>query len=305
MYWTTTVNYPQVIGGKPHFAGPAYVPIIFEVTVLLAAVGTALTMLFVMFKLPNNSYPLQDTKYMKSVSVDKFGAVIEANDPLFDEEKTKRLLLDLGAHDVELIYHDEKEFGIKPVVFAPRFIVFLVIAAVLTSGATYFTLNKLMFMSPFSWMMEQPKIIPQDNDPFFSDGFSVRKPVEGTVARGYMPFQYADNPDLAGEALKNPLPPTTANLAMGKKKFDTFCSPCHGYLAKGDARLNGNFPNPPSLHSEKVRNWPDGRIYYVITEGQNIMPSYAQQTTRDERWAIILYIRTLERALNAKEGDVQ
>jgi mono/diheme cytochrome c family protein len=304
MFWTTTVNYPQVIGGKPSFSAPAFVPIIFEVTVLLASVGTVLAMLFVLFKFPNNSHPLHDTNYMKKVSEDKYGAAIEAKDPLFNEDEARQLLIGLGAHSVETIYIEESELNYKPAVMAPRFIIFLIAAALLTSGATYFTLNKLMFLPPFSWMMEQSKIIPQDNDKFFADGFSVRKPVEGTVAKGYMPYQYAKQPETAS-ALKNPLPPTEANLALGKKKYNTFCSPCHGDFAKGDPRLRGNFPNPPSLHSEKVRTWPDGRIYHVITEGQNIMPSYAQQITRDERWAIILYVRALQRALNAKEEDAQ
>jgi mono/diheme cytochrome c family protein len=92
---------------------------------------------------------------------------------------------------------------------------------------------------------------------------------------------------------------------MGQQKFITFCSPCHGYLAKGDSRLRGQFPNPPSLHSEKVRNYQDGDIYHIITEGQNTMPSYAKQITREERWAIILYLRALQRSQNAKETDIK
>lgn len=304
MFLTTTVDYPQVIGGKPSFSAPAFVPIIFEVTVLLASVGTVLAMLFVLFKFPNNSHPLQDTNYMKRVSEDKYGAAIEVKDPLFNEDEAKKLLTDLGAHNVEAIYIEDAELSFKPVVMAPRFLILLTAAALITAGATYITLNKLMFLPPFSWMMEQDKIIPQDDDKFFADGFSVRKPVAGTVAKGYMPYQYANQPE-ASSVLKNPLPPTEANLALGKRKYNTFCSPCHGDFGKGDPRLRGNFPNPPSLHSEKARTWTDGRIYHVITTGQNIMPSYAQQVTRDERWAIVLYVRALQRALNAKEEDLQ
>ena len=85
----------------------------------------------------------------------------------------------------------------------------------------------------------------------------------------------------------------------------TFCSPCHGNFGRGDSRLRGQFPNPPTLHSEKVRNWPDGSIFHVITEGQNVMPSYATQVPRENRWAIIQYIRVLQRAQNAKESDLK
>ena len=93
-------------------------------------------------------------------------------------------------------------------------------------------------------------------------------------------------------------------LAIGKQKYNMYCSPCHGYLGEGDSRLNGQFPNPPSLHSEKLRSWSDGRIYHVITEGQNVMPSYRSQLTRQERWAVVNYLRVLQRSLNAKETDL-
>ncbi|NMB83371.1 MAG: cytochrome c, partial [Ignavibacteria bacterium] len=51
--------------------------------------------------------------------------------------------------------------------------------------------------------------------------------------------------------------------------------------------------------------WKDGRLFHVITDGQNIMPSYSSQITTEERWAIVHYIRVLERALNAKESDLK
>ena len=94
------------------------------------------------------------------------------------------------------------------------------------------------------------------------------------------------------------------NLEIGKIKYDIYCSPCHGYFGEGDSRLNGQFPNPPTLHSAKARDWSDGRIYSILMEGQNIMPSYAYQLDRNERWAVILYMRALQRSLNAKESDL-
>jgi mono/diheme cytochrome c family protein len=105
--------------------------------------------------------------------------------------------------------------------------------------------------------------------------------------------------------MPNPLLPSKENMKIGQQKYDTFCSPCHGFHAEGDSRLRGQFPNPPSLHSEKVRNWTDGRIFHVIMEGQNIMPAYNTQLTNDEKWAVILHLRALQRSLNAKETDLQ
>lgn len=305
MYWTMSVDYPMIIGGKPFFALPAFIPVTFEVTVLLASVGTVLIMLFFFFKLPNNSHPLHDTNYMKKVSNDKFGISIEAKDPKFDVEKVKQLFTSLGAEQIEEIYYDEEEINHKNKIFEPKFLVFLAAVAIVVAGVTYFTLNKLMFMSPFNFMMEQHRINPQTQTTVFADGFSMRPPVEGTVARGFIPYLYQDDPESAGKFLSNPLLPTEENLQLGQKKYNTFCSPCHGYFGAGDARLNGQFPNPPSLHSEKLIQWQDGRFYHVIQAGQNIMPSYSKQLTENEKWAIVLYIRALQRALNAKEEDLK
>ena len=118
-------------------------------------------------------------------------------------------------------------------------------------------------------------------------------------------YLYIDDIEGASENLQNPYPATAENLELGKRKYLTYCSPCHGDLAKGDSRLKGQFPNGPTLHSDKIVDWTDGRLYHVITEGQNVMPGYKKTVTKKERWAIVNYVRTLQRALDAKEEDMQ
>jgi len=300
MWWTLSINYPMIIGGKPYFALPAFVPITFETTVLLAAISTFLGMIAVYFKLPANSHPLHDSDYMKAVSSDKYGLVIETEDPLFDLIGTDSFIKSLNPVSTELIYYPEKEIYS---LFQPKFILLLAMIALLVSTSTYITLNKLMFITPFNWMSEQDKEIPQRRSIFFSDGFGMRKPVSGTVARGFIPYPYMGQTTPTA-VLTNPLLPTEEVLALGKRKFLTFCSTCHGNTADGDSRLRGQFPNPPTLHSDKIRKYPDGMIYHIITNGQNAMPSYAPQVTREERWAIINYIRVLQRAKNANPSDL-
>jgi len=300
MTFTSVFDYPLNIGGKPSFALPAFIPITFELTVLLAAIGTVFSLLFVFFKMPNNSHPLHDTNYMKRCTSDRFGLTIESEDPLFDIDKVDKLLRDLGAVDVEKIYFPEEE---KIPIFTKQFIVFLLVTAFIIGGATYFTLNKLMYYQPFNWMHEQARIDVESTSDFFKDGFGMREPVKGTVARGFIPEEYKNEPEKAEQFLINPLKVNEKNIALGKTKFLIYCSPCHGNYAKGNSRLKNNFPKPPSLHSKKVRNWADGRIYHIVTFGKGIMPSYAKQITRNERWAIILYLRTLQRAFNPKEED--
>jgi len=300
MYWAMSKDYPMIIGGKPFFALPAFIPITFELTVLFATLATVIGMLAVYFKFPSINHPLHDTPYMKAVSADKFGICIEADDKLFDIEKIKNLFKELHAQNISEIYFPAPE----PVnIFEPKFLTLLALVALLTSAATYVTLNKVIYAQPFTWMMNQPKVNVQTKSAFYADGFSMRKPVEGTVARGFIPYEYKG---LAAPVvpLSNPLLPTASTLDLGKKRFLTFCSPCHGNLGDGDSRLRGQFPNPPSLHSEKVRTWQDGNIYHVITNGQNVMPSYASQLSRDERWAVIHYIRALQKAKNASPSEI-
>lgn len=302
MTWVSVYNYPLVIGGKPFFTWPAFVPITFEVTVLSASIATVLTMLFVMFRFPNVSNPIHDTNYMKQVSSDKFGAMISALDPKFNEVSASEFLLKLGAKNVEIVYYPD---DVKIKVFEPKFLIFLVLVGIITSGVTYFTLNKLMYMQPFSWMSEQNKVLPQTKSDFWTDGFSNRPPVPGTVPRNYIGYEFKGKPDSVIYGLSNPLPFNSKIVEIGKQKYNTFCSPCHGYFGKGDSRLRNQFPNPPTLLSEKVKNWADGNIFHVITNGQNIMPSYAKQISVEDRWAIIHYIRVLQRAQNAKDTDLE
>jgi mono/diheme cytochrome c family protein len=303
--WVTISDYPLIIGGKPFWSWPAFVPVSFELTVLLASVLSTLAMIVFYFKFPNNAHPLHDTHYMKQVSSDKFGLSIQAEDPKFDEKLITEFLKSVGGKEVTPIFFEPKELDHGQKLFDLKFIGVLLVVALTVSAATYFTLNKLMYMQPFNWMMVQNKLKAQQASELFRDGIGMRPPVEGTIARGFIPYAFKGKPEDAGKYLIDPLLPTKEVLDRGKSKYLTFCSPCHGNFARGDSRLQGQFPNPPTLHSDKVRNWPDGRIYHVITEGQNAMPSYAPQISSEDRWAIINYIRVLQRAQNAKESDLK
>jgi mono/diheme cytochrome c family protein len=305
MTWVTLIDYPMVIGGKPFWSWPAFVPISFELTVLSAAVFSVITMLILYFKFPNLSHPLHDTPYMKRVSSDMFGLYIKADDPNFEEKRVKEFFTRLGAKHIDTAFYDLEELSVRPRLFDPKFLGVLAVTALVTMVTVYVSYNKILYLQPFNWMSDQPKLKPQKPSALFADGIGMRPPVPGTVARGFLPYPYHGKPAEAARELVNPLPPTKEVLERGKNRFLTFCSPCHGNFARGDSRLQGQFPNPPTLHSDKVRNWPDGSIYHVITEGQNAMPSYASQIPSDDRWAIIDYLRVLQRAEHAKESDLK
>lgn len=141
-------------------------------------------------------------------------------------------------------------------------------------------------------MGDQPKIKAQRGDLIGGPEFN---PAEGSIPRGFTPYLFAGNPDLAGVRMANPLTGDPKVLERGKLMYGRFCVPCHGQLGDGDGLVpKKGFPTPPSLHTVKVRGWSDGRIYAVISEGQNIMPSYAAQVRQEDRWAIIRHVRQLQ-----------
>jgi hypothetical protein len=184
MGWMMAIDYPIIIGGKPFFPLPAFIPITFELTVLLATLTTVGALLFFFFKLPNNKHPLHDTNYMKNVSSDKYGICIEAVDPKFNEGEIKELFASLHASKIEPIYFDDEEISFKTKVAEPKFLLFLAAVAVFVSISAYLHLNQLLYIVPFSWMSDQEKAVVQETNEIFENGLTMQNPVEGSVARG-------------------------------------------------------------------------------------------------------------------------
>lgn len=143
-------------------------------------------------------------------------------------------------------------------------------------------------------------------NPVLRDSMTNQLPVEGTVARGEMPFPYpgatiaerAANQAKAGLEVTNPLEVNDEVLANGKVHYDIFCASCHGKSGKGDGHLyaSGLFPaKPTSLVEPFVKGKPDGEIFYVITYGSisGLMGPHGSQILPEDRWSIISYVRDL------------
>jgi len=141
-------------------------------------------------------------------------------------------------------------------------------------------------------MMISPAVKAQDEDKTRDDGLAMRLPPEGTVPRNRPVYMYKGDPEGAGKNLKNPL---GGNIGDGRKYYTIYCGICHGVTGKGDGTIAAKMPlRPPSLVSDKVKQWPDGRLFHIITEGQGVMGSYANQIVEPEnRWAVVNYIRSL------------
>lgn len=101
-WWVSTWEYPLVISGKPMFSLPAFVPIMFELSILFAAFGTLFGMLAIN-KLPRWEHPLFHVPRFDRVTDDRFFISIEASDSRYDAEQTMQLLRDSGAAHVEVV----------------------------------------------------------------------------------------------------------------------------------------------------------------------------------------------------------
>jgi mono/diheme cytochrome c family protein len=125
-----------------------------------------------------------------------------------------------------------------------------------------------------------------EENPNFADGLTLRAPVPGTIPRGWTP-PGDTNPFSADDR---------AAMERGAAVFTNFCQPCHGANAQGQGPvvLRG-FPPPPPLTRGQTQGKTDAELYEVVTKGIITMPSYASQLSYDDRWKVILYVRSLRR----------
>jgi len=136
-------------------------------------------------------------------------------------------------------------------------------------------------------------------NPVFVNGQTEQLPVEGTIARGKMPYNYpktADGQKLAGEKLVNPFKISAEVLKNGKEQYDIYCLICHGVTGKGNGTLyeSGKFTALPSnLSEDRIINMPDGEVYHIITKGSisGLMGAHGPQIKPENRWKIVTFIK--------------
>src|SRR5450432_177179 len=185
----------------------------------------------------------------------------------------------------------------------------------------------------FPDMVRQPKVRAQSELDFFADQRGARKPVEGTVPIGYdmpLPDDAGAAVDAAGEMAMHPrlgfsegtdyyntgkmganwgtgipLEVTPALMQRGEQRFNINCAVCHGSLAAGDGIVKQyGLATVVSLQDDRIRNMSDGEIFNTITHGKNTMMAYGPRVTVQDRWAIISYLRALQRSQHASAADV-
>jgi hypothetical protein len=159
----------------------------------------------------------------------------------------------------------------------------------------------------FPDMRFQGRYDPQERSQFFSDHRASRQPVPGTVARGQLNeddvlFTGVVNNQYVG---RNPVTITEDVMHTGQRRFNTYCSPCHDRTGHGRGVVaQRSIWIPTNLHEVRVKGFNDGEIFNVITHGRRTMPSYRFQITEQDRWAIVAYVRALQRTTSGTLDDV-
>jgi mono/diheme cytochrome c family protein len=148
-------------------------------------------------------------------------------------------------------------------------------------------------------MAHAPRYSSFSPNPNFSDHQTLQLPPAGTIPRGLMPLHYAATPQDAlrsGDELKSPVDPGSQQAReRGATVFANYCSVCHGAGGAGNGPVTQRgVPPPPSLLAEHAVKMKDGQIFHVLTFGQNNMPSYASQLSREDRWNAIACVRSLQ-----------
>jgi mono/diheme cytochrome c family protein len=315
-WWTNAVNYPWIVSGKPFFSLPANVPVIFELSVLFAATAALVGML-VLNGLPHPSHPLDLKSRFGRSTVDRFFLYVQADDPKFDDDETQSLLTSTETSGVELVVDARSTPDKLPTgwIYA---VIILVVAALVPFGLiarareTRTANPRIHAIGDMDW---QPKFKAQRANLMFPDGRAMRKPPAGTVAQGELRddehFYRGKIGGVFARTFPEQIQVAPEVMQRGQERFGIYCAPCHGFSGAGDGMVTKRAQErgqpwvpPTNLHQENIRLQPVGQLFDSITNGVRNMPPYGHQIESGDRWAIILYMRALQRSRRTGVVDV-
>jgi mono/diheme cytochrome c family protein len=317
-WYTNAYDYPWLVSGKPFWSVPANVPIMFELTVLFAGFTTLIAMLL-LNDMPLLSHPLDLKERFGRASDDRFFLFIQASDPKFDEHATRGLLESTNALLIEEVREDRstspdvpKFIGYAMIVFTTAAVVPFALAA--KARYTHSREPRIHAVADMDW---QPKYKAQRENPFFSDDRAMRPQVQGTVAveelrdddhlyRGRMGSEYA-------RTFPTQIQANEATVERGRERFGIYCTPCHGFAGEGNGMVTARADQliasdtgkgmawvaPTNLNQDYLRAQPVGQIFDTITNGVRNMPAYGPQISTEDRWAVVMYVRALQKRSSA------
>lgn len=323
---TFVQGYNFLVSGKPFWSFPANIPVIFELTVLFAAFAAFFGML-VLNDLPKFYNPIFNCERFRRATDDRFFLSIESADPRFDRAGTRKLLESLGGTAVEeyrdRVYHAPTP---KPLLQAAVVAALLAVIPLCIVWKARYATSPSPRIHIIQDMDNQEKFKTQKANAIFLDGRAMRAPVGATqdnplgltVARGDLKEdahfyrgliggQYADRFPVHHEGVAI----DEKFLARGQRQFNIYCAPCHGLDGAGNGPVNrralelsnagtSTWVQAASLHDAERLSRPVGHLFNTITNGIRTMPPYGNQINEMDRWAIVAYIKALQKTTAAK-----
>ena len=163
-------------------------------------------------------------------------------------------------------------------------------------------------------MDQQPRFKAQQANALFADGRAARPPVPGTVPVGHARLDDHLYRGVAGGTWAESFPFTLTPevVQRGRERYGIYCAMCHGLSGAGDGIVHaralrlqeGTWTPPSNLHDQVVVERPVEHLFNTITNGIRNMPAYGSQLPERDRWAIVAYVRALQRSQRAPVEDV-
>ncbi|GAA4439898.1 quinol:electron acceptor oxidoreductase subunit ActD [Bremerella cremea] len=381
-YITNVEFYPFIISAKPLFSLPANIPVIFELTILHAAIAVFLGMLL-LNRMPTFSNPLFRVPEFARATDDKFFLTVGVADEKFKPKKTRELFDSFIGQTAVIEVFDDPSSNEIPKVFKFVGIGVSVLALIppLLLWRAYNDTATVPRINPIRDMDVQLRGDTQTVSHVFADGRTMRPRIAGTVARGeYVdpilltgivpemdqqnvaflqeeeppkeegekpaeeanaeedkpaeepaaeekpmeekpaedkPTEEAAAPAQPEEPEPNwvkiaPIEINMATLERGRNRYNIYCSVCHGLAGDGDGlvsqralqRQEPTWVPPTNLHTDYLLTQPDGKIYNTITNGIRKMKGYADQIPTEDRWAIVTYVRALQKTRTGTPAEI-
>jgi mono/diheme cytochrome c family protein len=326
------------ISGKPTWSIPANIPIAYECGILIAVFVSFFGM-WMANKLPQVWHPLFRLERFGRVTDDGFFLGIEAKDKRFDADKTKKLLEDAGSIAIDSCHLDPDPASKAMPKWITAFIVASTAFALIPFAIAAKARNSHSsepHIHIFPDMDFQPKYKSDTAMDLFPDGRTNRGELAGTIPKGWLQadelfYNGIEHASAGGTEPEwttgfpkaypdgRPFAVDTTLVARGQNRFNIYCTPCHGYDGHGEGMVPRrvkqrgglwqarNLVEAPSVDGKGgvVVQMPNGQLFNTISNGYQTMMGYAAQIPAADRWAIVAYVRALERSQNASIDDVK
>lgn len=342
--WMNNWTYPWNVGGKPLISLPMQIPIAFEVTVLLAAFATFFGMWGLNKLPQVWHPLFSNDLFMKASCHGFFVAIEAEDPKFQGQGTKATLEEAGATAVEEVRYKTSKSLralpkGVIAFIVLSSCMALVPFAYIYKQRASKSDKPHFHIIPNMDF---QHKAKPQTASDLFPDGRAGQMPVPHTVARlelkeddhfyrGLMPGRavFGANGQLAGQ-----LPGSWATtfpvhfagsdgrkfelseetMERGQERFGIYCSPCHGLTGEGTGMINQRAEKvgatatgwvaPSNITQKSFATQPHGQLFNTITHGIRTMPGYGTQIKEADRWAIVFYLRALQRSAHSTVDDV-